>query len=207
VTISKMTRQFWLSGLCISSPKIGAFRVTLQSLPGSARARIPIQVDIGFGDAITPVPIDIEYPTILDFDAPRLKSYPQETVVAEKYQAMVLLGITNSRIKDFFDFWLLARQFQFDGRVLSEAIFHTFANRRTKMIDNPVAWSDTFTTDPVKQTQWEGFCRKSKIDFAPEHLRDLVAGLRQFLHPITKSLVTDKKFSGQWIPPGPWETD
>ena len=103
-----------------------------------ASARIPIQIDIGFGDAIHPGPDEITYPTLLDMPAPTLKAYPRETVVAEKFQAMVMLGIANSRMKDFYDLWTLARQFEFDGQVLSEAIRATFDRRQTPLPEQPL---------------------------------------------------------------------
>ena len=91
-------------------------RLKLVSRLGNAR--IPIQIDIGFGDAVTPEPDEVIYPTLLDGPAPTLKAYPRETVVAEKFQAMVMLGIANSRMKDFYDLWILMRQFEFSGPAL-----------------------------------------------------------------------------------------
>lgn len=88
-------------------------------------------MDIGFGDVVLPEPVALEYPTLLDFPAPRLLTYPRETVIAEKFQSMVELGIANSRKKDFFDLWSLGRQFEFDGDTLSQAIRGTFERRRT----------------------------------------------------------------------------
>src|SRR5882672_3570698 len=87
-----------------------------------AGARIPIQVDIGFGDAITPAPVEIDYPTMLDAPAPHLRAYPVETVVAEKFEALVMLGMANSRLKDFYDLWLIAQTFEFDQSTLAEAV-------------------------------------------------------------------------------------
>jgi len=108
----------------------GGMRVTL--LGELAGARIPIQADIGFGDAVTPEPERIEYPTLLGSPAPLLRAYPRETVVAEKYQALVHLGMANSRMKDFYDLWVMTQRFEFDGATLSEAISNTFARRETQ---------------------------------------------------------------------------
>jgi hypothetical protein len=94
-------------------------------------ARIPIQVDIGFGDIITPGPVEIDYPVLLDFPVPHLRAYPVETVVAEKFNVIVALGIANSRLKDFYDLWLISRNFAFDGMVLSAAVQRTFERRKT----------------------------------------------------------------------------
>jgi predicted nucleotidyltransferase component of viral defense system len=107
----------------------GGVRVIL--IANLERARIQIQVDIGFGDVVTPPPEDVEFPTILDFPAPHLRAYRRETVVAEKFQAMVMLGVANSRMRDFYDVWLLSRRFEFNGMPLSQAIKGTFARRRT----------------------------------------------------------------------------
>lgn len=102
-------------------------RVTLMA--GLGKARVPIQVDIGFGDVVTPKAVQTDFPTLLDLPAPRLAIYPKETVVAEKFQAMVKLGMANSRMKDFYDVWTLSREFDFDGGVLSTALQATFKRR------------------------------------------------------------------------------
>jgi len=107
----------------------GEIRVML--LGDLAGARIPIQADIGFGDVVTPEPEQIEYPTLLEYPAPYLRAYPRETVASEKYQALVNLSIANSRMKDFYDLWIMAHRFDFDGLMLSEAIRNTFARRQT----------------------------------------------------------------------------
>lgn len=96
-----------------------------------AGARIPIVIDVGFGDAIEPGVEEINLPVMLDFPSPRLHAYPRETVVAEKFQAMILLGLANSRLKDYYDIWILSRNHAFDGERLSRAIAATFERRRT----------------------------------------------------------------------------
>jgi predicted nucleotidyltransferase component of viral defense system len=110
----------------------GGMRVTLTGR--LAGARIPIQADIGFGDAVTPKAVEMEYPTLLGGPAPRLWTYPRETVIAEKYQALVSLGMANSRMKDFYDLWVMARDFDFQGESLATAIGNTFARRRTELV-------------------------------------------------------------------------
>jgi predicted nucleotidyltransferase component of viral defense system len=108
-----------------------------------ATARIKVQIDVGFGDVMTPAPQEIEYPVLLDFPAPRLRTYPRETVVAEKFEALVKLGIANSRMKDFYDLWVMARDFEFEGALLSQAIKATFERRGTALpTDVPLALSD-----------------------------------------------------------------
>ena len=180
-------------------------RLKLQANLGSAR--ISIQVDIGFGDAVTPAPNEITYPTILDFPAPTLKAYPRETVVAEKYQAMVMLGIANSRMKDFFDLWILARQFDFSGPVLCSAIRATFDRRQTPLpLDSPLAFTTEFTRDRQKQTQWQAFIRKSKLDADGLDLSAIADSLQRFLMPPTLALVQDADFEMDWPACGPWRS-
>jgi hypothetical protein len=98
-----------------------------------AGAKIPVQIDIGFGDAVTPAPQEIPFRTLLDSPQPILLTYPRETVVAEKFKAMVKLGIANSRMKDIYDLCILAETFTFDGGLLSEAIKRTFERRKTPL--------------------------------------------------------------------------
>jgi|GEM_PF-2504632 len=110
--------------------------------------------DSGFGDVVTPSVNATTYPVLLDFPAPELLSYPRETVVAEKFEAMTKLGTFNSRMKDFYDIWILSRQFSFDGASLADAISQTFANRQTAVTAKPVALTPAFSRDNAKQTQW-----------------------------------------------------
>src|SRR5215210_5290390 len=127
-----------------------------------AAARVRIQVDIGFGDAVTPSAVLVDFPTLLGFPAPRLRAYPRETVVAEKVEAIVQLGIANSRMKDFFDVAMLADLFPFDGALLARAIRATFARRLTALPHGlPVALTDAFANDASKRTQWTAFVRKA----------------------------------------------
>lgn len=127
-------------------------RVTTDSLLGEAR--IPLQIDIGFGDVVTPLPTYENFPTILDMPAPRLRTYSKESVVAEKYESMVRLGIANSRMKDFYDVWILLREFDFKGEILCKAIQATFERQKTPLPEStPLALSTEFSKDTIKQTQ------------------------------------------------------
>ena len=129
------------------------------------RAKIHIQVDVGFGDIIVPAPEEIEYPRMLDFPSGRLMAYPKETVVAEKLEALVKLGMVSTRMKDFYDLWKLSRDFDFDGELLCRAIKATFERRRTKIpSDIPVALTEEFSRDAQKVKQWQAFVRKSNLD-------------------------------------------
>lgn len=149
-------------------------------------ARLTLQVDIGFGDAITPEPLSTTYPGLLEFPAPVLKAYPRETVVAEKFQAMVALGIANSRMKDFYDVWTLARQFEFDGALLSSAIRATFERRQTPIpTAPPLALTADFASDQSKATQWKAFLKKGRLVETPPSFTEVVQLLQDFLMPPT----------------------
>lgn len=150
-------------------------RVRLRALLG--RADLPVQVDIGFGDVVTPGPLLLDVPVLLGLPAPRMNVYPRESVVAEKVHAMVVLGRDNSRMKDFHDVWLLLRELD-DDVVLERAIRATFARRGTALPTTlPDAWTDAFGVDPEKQRQWTAFLRRSRAEPRPS-LSDVVSSLR-----------------------------
>ena len=141
--------------------KYAGVRVTLLGLIDGARC--PIQIDIGFGDAVTPGPEDVRYPVMLpEFEAPKLRVYPRYTVVAEKLEALASLGIANSRMKDYFDLWILSRYTEFDGDTLRRAIRATFDRRKTKLSPGvPFGLTDGFAQNTLKQTQWQAFLVKN----------------------------------------------
>ena len=154
----------------------GGVRVDLRAtLDG---ARIALQVDIGFGDVVTPAPEPIHYPVLLDdLPAPRLRAYPKYTVVAEKLHAICLLGMTHSRMKDYFDLWVLLTEEDLAPDELRRAVEATFARRRLAMpADLPIGLSDAFAQDPIKQRQWAAFFKKNGL--APRELAEVVARLR-----------------------------
>jgi len=167
------------------------------------KARIPIQIDIGFGDAITPGPIMMDYPTLLPFPAPHVAAYPVETVVSEKFEAIVKLGIANSRMKDFFDIGALARDFAFGGAPLAEAVKATFSRRKTNIpVGLPFAFTPEFYEDAVKRTQWEAFLGKNKLP--GKSLADTIAALTSFLIPVASAAKSSGPFPKRWNPGGPW---
>lgn len=127
--------------------------------------RIALQVDIGFGDAVTPGPVDISYPVLLDdLPAPQLRAYPKYTVVAEKFHAICLLGIANTRMKDYFDLWVLLSDGGLDPQALHRAITATFTRRKMPMPTTlPVGLSDAFATDATKRSQWNAFLKKNRL--------------------------------------------
>lgn len=178
-------------------------RVTLDGFLN--QARIPLQIDIGFGDAITPSPDNIEYPTLFAAPPPRLKAYPRYTLVAEKLEAMVRLGLANSRMKDFYDLWLVSRLFSFEGSVLRKALENTFARRRTTLpASAPIAFTPVFHGDSQKRTQWSAFVRKSRPDAAVDDLAAIVVEISIFLLPVIESLQSDAPFESVWMPIRGW---
>lgn len=179
-------------------------RVTLEARLSGARAHL--QIDVGFGDAVIPGATDGEYPTLLGMPAPWIRVYPRETVIAEKFHAIVVLGIANSRMKDFYDLRTLSMAFPFDGIILSGAIKGTFDRRRTALPSGvPVGLSDEFAVDRGKRTQWEAFLRRSRIESGGSvSFQQVVVALRGFLLPIAESLVAGRSFESKWSPPGLW---
>jgi hypothetical protein len=141
----------------------GGVRINLVGMLG--KAKLPLQVDIGFGDAITPGPEEITYPVILnDQPAPKLRAYPKYTVVAEKFEAICKIGMANSRIKDYFDLWVLLRENQLDPSELQKAIIATFKSRKTPLpTEAPIGLTDTFAKDDGKQKLWAAFLKKNAL--------------------------------------------
>jgi hypothetical protein len=177
-------------------------RVTFQ---GSLQnMRIPMQIDVGFGDTVFPVPTMIDYPTILNHAVPHLRGYSRETTVAEKFEAMVKLGLFNSRMKDFYDIWLLSRQFAFDGPSLATALEKTFAHRGTPITAEPTAFSRAFAADASKVTQWRGFLSRSRLQNAPAELAEVTAAIAGFLSPPALAIQDGQAFSQVWPAGGPW---
>jgi hypothetical protein len=154
--------------------------VRLRGTASLSGARTVVVVDIGFGDSVEPGLDTIEYPVLLDLPAPRLRAYAPETVIAEKFQAMVALGRANSRMKDFYDIWILTKTFDFAPDRLARAIAATFARRQTALpTDRPDALTPHFAEDPLKQRQWAAFA--ADIDQAPKQLALVVNDLAPFL--------------------------
>jgi Nucleotidyl transferase AbiEii toxin, Type IV TA system len=163
----------------------GGTRIHLMARIGSARCAL--QIDVGFGDAVTPAAEVTAYPTLLkDFAAPVLRVYPVYTVIAEKYQAMVVLGQANSRMKDFYDLAVIARRTDLDGNTLANAIAATFARRATALpAMRPLALTSAFSDDPGKLRQWQGFLNKNKI--STNSLPQVIELLERLLWPPTQA--------------------
>ncbi len=178
-------------------------RVRMESRLGSAR--IPLVVDVGFGDVITPAPQAAEFPALLDTPAPTIRMYPRETVVSEKLEAMVALGEANSRMKDFSDLWYISRHFDFEGPLLAEAITNTFHRRQTAIPQQPTAFTADFARLDAKQTQWKAFMRRSRPEGMPDEFAAAVAGVAAFLEPILSHLAAGQAMPQRWQAPGPWQ--
>lgn len=171
-----------------------------------AAARIPVQVDVGFGDAVVPAPKREAYPTLLDHAAPHILVYPREAVVAEKLEAMVSLGVTNSRMKDFYDVHRLASSTAFEGAALARAIRATFERRGTALLDEPLVLTPGFLTAPERQAQWRAVLRRGRLQ-APTDAAELTQALRSFLLPALEAAARDDRFAAHWRAGGPWLLD
>jgi predicted nucleotidyltransferase component of viral defense system len=175
---------FDISGLTIDrirdEAEYGGLRIKTTANVDGARVRVAI--DIGFGDATEPGLAEMDLPVLLDFPAPHLKAYMRETVIAEKFQAMVYLGRANSRVKDLYDIWVLAKTYEFKGDGLARAIAATFARRKTEIPTKlPDALTTAFAEDPAKIQQWNSFA--ADVAFQPGSLADVVLDLAAFLMP------------------------
>lgn len=170
-------------------------------------ARSPIQVDIGFGDVITPAAQEVELSVLLDLPAPRLLAYPMETVIAEKFQAMTVLTETNSRMKDYYDVWVLQKEFEFDGQTLADAIEATFARRGT-LVDpsSCVAFRTSFYTAEKPLALWRAYARSRSFERIPPAFSEVGDAINTFLRSVAESIARGEPFNQTWPPGGPWMT-
>ena len=169
-----------------------------------AGARIPMQIDVGFGDAVTPRPERVDYPALLDHPAPSVLAYPPEAVVAEKLEAMMTLGVTNSRMKDFYDVHVLAGSCRLEGEKLARAVRATFERRGTPLPQGrPLVLTRDFLASPERQVQWKAFLRRGRLEALPDAGK-LADGLYRFLGPVLEALSAGKAFLASWQPGGPW---
>lgn len=169
------------------------------------KTRIPVQIDIGFGDAITPAAAELAFPALLDTPAPILKAYPKETVVAEKFQAIAALGLANSRMKDYYDLLALSRLFAFDGATLCNAITATFARRSTELPEEPPAGlQNSFAADRQKINQWTAFTGREPLLLEVSDLASVTAEIRNFVMPPARAARHGTPFLLNWDAGGPW---
>jgi len=168
-------------------------------------AQIRMQIDIGFGDRVTPAPVEIEYPSVLGMTKPRLRAYPPETSIAEKLHVMLVRELLNSRMKDYFDIWSLSRSRSFDGSTLTDAIIATCKQRSTSITADPVALSSRAWTDPQNAAQWVAFVRLLGATEAPKTFAEVGAAVAEFLGRPVKAIARQEAFNLVWTPPGPWK--
>ena len=183
----------------------GGYRIHLWSQLGAARLRIPI--DIGIGDAVTPEPEWVELPQILDLPAPKLQAYRPETSIAEKLETIVARGLLNSRLKDYFDIYVLSKNEAFESRALSAAIRDTFERRGTALPSAlPVGLTMRFADEAGKRLQWRGFVSKTGVSDIPEDLGEIIEGIVRFLGPVTGEISKGDESETYWPPGGPWRS-
>jgi predicted nucleotidyltransferase component of viral defense system len=181
----------------------GGLRVLLTARLGTAILRL--QIDVGFGDAITPAPVISEFPSILSQSRAHIRVYPRETVVAEKFEAMVQLGMANSRMKDFYDLWFMSRNFEFDGSTLSAAVRATFERRRTMIPERtPIALTEEYADDPIHLRQWAAFTKRLATDPTPG-LGVVIDEITEFVLPPAMAAAIAKPFLWYWKPRSRWQ--
>lgn len=185
--------------------KYQGVRVRLRGFLGNAR--FSLHLDFGFGDVITPTPIWIDYPELLDFGQPHLLGYTPQSAIAEKFQAMVELELANTRLKDFYDIWKLSQNLAFDGVILSKALAATFKQRGTPLPTSPpLALQSDFFDDPSKQAQWKAFLRKGRLETEAQSLQETVSKLSAFILPPAFAAAEARPFKMNWQPGGAWQT-
>jgi predicted nucleotidyltransferase component of viral defense system len=185
----------------------GGIRVTMRALIG--KIRIPIQIDIGFGDAVTPDPVESRFPVLLQGSgSPVVLAYPRESSIAEKLEAIVSLGMANSRMKDYYDIFVLLRRFTFDGHLLSAALGATFKRRQTPIpTELALGLSDEFASEPTKLAQWKAFRNGRGFKMAPPELADVVSDIRNFVLPPLKAAAEGKPLLSRWDYRSQWTRD
>lgn len=183
-----------------------SFRAKLKASIG--KTRISLQLDIGFGNSIQPSPVDSEYTTLLDHPPPRIRVYPPEAFVAEKLHAMVFHGERNTRHKDFYDIYTLAKHFDFDGECLTDAIVATFELRRTTISEaQPVALTPQFYADEDRAQEWRNYLARNKLLGAPSDFDMVGELLSKFLTVVWRAIANQSDFTGKWPAGGPWRKD
>jgi hypothetical protein len=170
------------------------------------KARIPLQIDIGFGDKITPGPEQIAFPSLLGQEMARLSAYPKETVIAEKLEAMVSLSEANSRMKDFYDIHFLSRHYAFDGDILRQAIAATFTSRGTAIPAGEIyPLSAAFSRDPARQRLWTGFLKRLGLKDVEPSFEIVTQQIAALVHAPVQAASQNATLPRKWSPGGPWQ--
>lgn len=160
------------------------------------RTKVPVSIDIGFGDVVYPDKVKMEFPVMLDMEIPEINAYSIASIISEKFEAIVSLGDANSRHKDFYDVYILANQYDLDGPELKEAVKETFEHRRTGF-DDIFAFKDEFTASKIHQSRWKAFLKKKKAIVNVE-LDEVISLLRRLLSPIVESITKDREYVAEW---------
>lgn len=182
--------------------------IRLRFIARLGSGRVPVQVDVGFGDATTPKAQLMDLPVLLDHPAPRIRVYAQETTLAEKLHAMVDLGLGNRRMKDYYDCWYLSEFHEFSGSTLSAAIEAIFEKRGTSLPNKlPIGLTSQFAEDESKLVQWSGFLRRARLVTDAPPFEEVVGRLRVFLNPVLQAGHSGNKFEQRWPIGGPWENE
>ncbi len=168
------------------------------------RARVAMQIDVGIGDAVVGAERIEDYPVLLDFPGPRLLGTSRETSIAEKFHAMIQRGRLNSRIKDYFDIWLLSRHFEFDGAKLADAIRRTMETRRTVIPARPEGLDPEYARSPGRASQWRKFIERNRVEDDVPPLEEVVAAIAAFLLPVSDAVREQAPFTRRWPASGPW---
>lgn len=161
------------------------------------RTRIPISIDIGFGDVIFPRKTEMDFPVLLSDEVPRIYAYSLESSIAEKFEAIVSLAYDNSRFKDYYDIYVLAHGHTFDGVLLADALKETFENRHTSM-NEIVAFEDGFSDDPIRQSRWKSFVKKKKA-MLQVTLEETIDSIQAFLLPVVVAIRAGETFNKTWV--------
>jgi predicted nucleotidyltransferase component of viral defense system len=179
-------------------------RINLTGMLG--KAKIPLQIDIGYGDALVPPAKFIRFPVLLSFPAPRIKACAPETLIAEKFHAAVDLGMRNSRMKDYFDIFHLSQKFDFKGKNLSRAIIATFERQKTQIPSKPpLGLSPEFSSNPAKKIQWKSFVAQANISLPDMSFDEVVTIVREFIMPAAGAAAKGKSFNNFWPARGLWK--
>jgi hypothetical protein len=182
---------------------LGGIRITLTGMLG--KAVIPLQIDVGFGDACIPKAKTINYPVLLGSPVPRLRACARETMIAEKFHAMVELGMRNSRMKDYFDILFLSKKFAFKGRDMTVALAATFERQNTPIPRRPPSGlSNDFAAAPMKKIQWNNFLDQTNASSLEKDFVGVVKSVRRFVMPAARAAANDELFEKIWLPGGPW---
>jgi predicted nucleotidyltransferase component of viral defense system len=179
--------------------------VRIEMLARLDSARLPLQIDVGFGDDFLGKTDEVALPSLLGMPAPQIKTYRRETVLAEKLEAIAQLGLLNSRLKDYYDCWFLGLNFGFDGEELSKSIAATFRRRKTILsTDLPRGLTQAYWSDPSRILAWNAFWKKAGTGGERPRLEDVVGFIAEFLAPPLLAAARSESFKRSWSPGGPW---